>query len=147
MDDAVLVRDPDRAGGVPHHGHRLGERESGAKQPPAELLALEPLHGEPGLVALRAVRDVADDARVIEGGEQPRLAIEARHRARHVRGHHLERDRPPADPVGRAEHHPHPALARDRLEREAIGYDVSGPHAPTIPRAPAKIDREAGAGH
>jgi hypothetical protein len=76
-----------------------------ALEPRAEILAVEPLHGEEQLTALRlAVSDVADDAGVGELGEQLDLAHEARgvlpaRVGEDLEGHGLARGAIPAFPA------------------------------------------------
>ena len=100
MDDARLVRGFERLGDLPGDGERLLERQAGSGGPRAadqrvERVALDQLHGERarggGVFEAEDLRDV----RVVEGREDPRLALEAREPIRVLRkrlGQNLQRD-------------------------------------------------------
>jgi hypothetical protein len=68
------------------------------------------------------VRDVRDDARVGELGQEARLAREAlrRLRARALRVDQLQRHAVTRIPIARAEHGAHPAAAGLPLDLEAV---------------------------
>ena len=89
-----------------------------------EILALEPLHRQVVLARVGdAVGGVADDVRVIELGEDRRLAHEALDVDRVLAVEDLERDRPLVEAIVRAEHRPHPPGARLVLEDEPTSDD------------------------
>ena len=82
MDDALLVRLLESLRDLPGDGHGLVDGNRPALQPLGEVLALDQLHGEQ--VSVAAVRErrllesvEVGDRRVVERGEQLRLALEA----------------------------------------------------------------------
>jgi hypothetical protein len=95
MDDAVRVRGVERLDDLAGDGQRLGERERSADDAFGQRLALDQLEddGRAGSGVLDAVD--GGDARMVDGGEQPRLALEAgeairiagERRRQHLDGH------------------------------------------------------------
>ena len=132
----VAVHDPERvrrrqsARHARRHRERVPGRERSAREPRREVLAVEPLHGEPGSSIRRsAVRDVPHDRRVIERGDEARLPLEAGDVTRRERVQQLERHHCAAPlTVARAQDRPHAARARDALDLEAPADDAARCH-------------------
>jgi hypothetical protein len=78
MDRAARVDGGENFGRLPRERDVLGDAEGAARDAALQVLALEPFHGEVRLARGRhAVRQVADDARMLELGDQGCLAAEA----------------------------------------------------------------------
>jgi hypothetical protein len=79
MDDPLLVGGIERIRDLPRQGERLCERHRATREPVGQRLAVHQLHDERADVG--AVLDAIDrrDVGVIERGQHPRLALEARH--------------------------------------------------------------------
>ena len=78
MDDAALVRRPDRARGLPQKHDRAIDRQRPGLEASLEIIAAQPLHQEVRAVAV--IPDVVnlDDARVMDARRRPRLVEESR---------------------------------------------------------------------
>ena len=126
MDDALLVGGVERVGDLPRDGERLGERQARrcsaptARDPLGERLALDQFqHQGAHAVGLFDAVDRAD-VRMIQRGEHPRLALEARAplRVGRERGRQdLDRDLAPERVVVGAVHLAHAADAEQRADR------------------------------
>ena len=94
VDDAARVDRGHRRGRSPHDLDRVAHAERRAPLALAEVLAVEPLHREEEApVVPGAVRDVLDDVRVAQIGEDRDLAREAGALVRRRRGaQELDRD-------------------------------------------------------
>ena len=69
--DAARVRRAERLADSSAQAHRLADEEAPVAQALAQVFARQPLHGQPALaLGVGAMRDVADDARVVQVGEQ-----------------------------------------------------------------------------
>ncbi|MFO0758901.1 MAG: sigma 54-interacting transcriptional regulator [Byssovorax sp.] len=134
VEDAARVGPGERVGDGDAEAHRLVDRERAAAEARREVFPVEPLHGKKWLaVRGRPVGEVAHDPRVIEPGEQARLAREALL----LRGavHHLERDPVARHEVGARVDRPHPARPGGPLDLEAIGDPIPGAHAAIVPES------------
>ena len=119
MDDALLVGLLERLGDLPGDRDGLVDGDRPALQPLREVLALDELHGEQVRAAaaregrlLEAVQ--VGDVRVVERGEQLRLALEAGEAVgvrREGLRQELQRDVPAEPRVRRAPDLSHPAGA------------------------------------
>ena len=116
----------------------------GSLQPLLEVLALEPLHREVERAARRRpVGDVADDRRVRELGEDPRLAREAVGDARRVGAQGLQGDALAVDAIEGAKDRPHRPGAGELFDLEPIADDLAAPHAWGVSHGPwARGSRE-----
>ena len=78
VDDAVLVRGLERLGNLTRDRQRVLERQRPLRDAGAQIVTLDEFHdqrgGVPGLLEAVDLRDV----RMVERGERPRLALEAR---------------------------------------------------------------------
>ena len=134
MDDAGLVGRLQRLGDLGRDGEGLFDRDRAALDEVVEPLALDQLHHQDvdAVEVLEAVEDC--NVRVIEGGEDPGLALEAGVALgvrSEVLGQGFERDLTAELRVGGAPHLPHPAFAElcgDLVEAEA-GTGTEG-HVP-----------------
>ncbi len=123
MHDALRVRGFERVGDLPGEAERGLDVETMRRpgEPGGQGLALDQFEDERRLA--RAAGDAVDgsDVRVIQRGEQPRLALETGE-AIDVRGQlgrqHLERDIAPQLHIARAIHLAHAALADQRPDVE-----------------------------
>ncbi|MEJ7732564.1 MAG: hypothetical protein WKG00_25585 [Polyangiaceae bacterium] len=132
VDDAALVQHLQRLGDALRQAHALADAHPATRQPRAQRLALQPLHGQPGQALVgEPVGHVADDARVAEPGEHRRLAREA-HRVlvaldlEDLDGHHLA-----ALPIARAIDVAHAARAGAALDLEPLHDDGAREHDPS----------------
>ena len=126
MDDALGVRLLQGLGDLLRDLEGFVDGYGAPRQALLEILALHQLEGEEGLpVGLLEPID-GGDVRVVEGGEEVSLALEAAQALRVV-GHfgrqHLDRDLAPQRGVGRAVDLPHPARSeggRDAVVRQGL---------------------------
>jgi hypothetical protein len=119
VNDLARVRDGQPAGEIADHPEALAQREPATMQPHREVLAFEPLHREERLVAAHhSVRDVANDPRMLELGEDFHLAFEAL--AVVVRIEQLQRDLTRCLEIDRSVHGAHAAGADTLDELEAL---------------------------
>jgi hypothetical protein len=132
MDDAGFVRGLERIGDLARDRQRFGERDGTALNAVREVLAPDQLHDERHVTAgaARRVLEAVDlgDVGMIQGGQRPRLALEAGetldiHRER--AGENLQRHVAPEPRIPRAIHLAHSAGADrgDDLVRAETGTD------------------------
>lgn len=128
VNDAAPVRLRERRGDAGEQRHALVDGEHAATQVLLEVLAREPLHDEIRLAVLtHPVRDVADDARVVELGEQLGLAGESLRLPRlDMRLEQLHGDELAAELVAGAKDHAHAAGSDLDLQPEAVIQEVTG---------------------
>ena len=141
VDDVALVRGAERARDLDRVGDRLGH---GQPPEPAdavlERLALDVLEDDVRAAVVLAGVDHADDVRVVELGDRPRLAAEALElvgvRA-HLAVHQLDRDLALEHRVEGAVDRRHAAVPDLRVEPVAAGEERAhvGAHGPPIVRA------------
>ena len=145
MDDALVVGLLERLGDLPGDLERLVERDGAPREALLEVLALDQLEGEEGLAVGFLEPVDGGDVRVVERGEQMRLALEAPQAVGvlgHLRRQDLDRDVAVEVRVGRAVDLAHPAGAERRgdpvvRQRPAdqrslpwTGADYEAPRAP-----------------
>ena len=130
--DAVRVRLCERRGDRRHHEDRVLDRERRGGEAVRQRLAVDPLHGEERRAGRRrAVEHVAYDGRVPERREERRLTLEADVALRALFVQDLERDGFAREPIHRAVHGAHRAVARGALDREPARDDVARLHDAT----------------
>jgi hypothetical protein len=129
VNDARLVGGLERARDLPADLERLVDRQGAAPQALGQGLALDELEHEEA-AAVRFLEPVdPGDVRVGEGGEQPRLALEAREAfgiGRKRIGQHLDRHRASEARVFAAVDDTHAAAADFAFD--GIGADAIGEH-------------------
>ena len=95
MDDALVVRLLERLGDLPRDLERLVDRDRAPREALLEVLALDELEREEGLAVGLLEPVDGGDVRVVERGEQMRLALEAGEAIgvlRDLGRQHLDRD-------------------------------------------------------
>ncbi len=113
-------------------GQRLLGGEAALHEAALQVLALQPLHGqERGPVGGLPVPEVTDDARMIEGPQHARFALEAL--AVDVgAAHDLQRDERTTLDVSGSEDVTHAPAARGLLDHEALVEHAAELHAPIV---------------
>jgi hypothetical protein len=135
MDDAALVCLGERRTNAQRHRHGVAQAEWSAADALGQVLALDPLHGQVGLVCLvDSVRHVGDDVGVVQFGQDLGLARKALNILRRaVRLEKLERNRSPELLIDRAKDRAD-AAARDLvLDQKTLREQLTGDgmaHAP-----------------
>ena len=153
VDEAARMREREALGGAADDGDALADCEAPAVKAVAEVLPVEPLHGDVG-EALRgdAVGDVADDCGVVEFGERLAFTQEPADLGYAALLDHLERDALAGESIARAVDGAHAARSREAHDLEAVGdegavlhggeYHTRRREAPAhryaLPAAPAK---------
>ena len=136
MDDAADVGDAERAGDIEPDAADLPRGEPAATpQPRREVLAVDELHDQVGLVAVGARVQAGDDVRVAEDGGGQRLAPEALGEVGvggDLGAQQLDRDRPLGAYVDGPMDRRHPAATDDRPEPVAPAEE---PHRAAATRA------------
>jgi hypothetical protein len=126
MDDPARMRGAECARRGARDEERVGDAERMMIEARRQIFARQPLHREVlRAVVHRAVREVANDVRVIDRGEHLDLAREPERRLR--RCDDLERDLEVGLRVARSVHPPHASGRRERDDLEAIRDDRSDP--------------------
>jgi hypothetical protein len=123
MDDAGVVCGLERLGDLTCDRQRLVELDRPARDPRAEVFAIDELHDQRALI-VEAV-DLRD-ARVVECRERPRFALEAREPLRVGRERlwqDLQRDLTPQRRIARAIDLTHAAFAK--LGEDLVGSEPS----------------------
>jgi hypothetical protein len=126
VNDAAFVRSLERVGDLACDRQRVVDRDGGVPDAIGERLALDELHDESQRTA--RVLDAVDmgDMRMIERGEQLRLAFEARDAfaiGRHRRGKDLDRDVTLQPRVARAVHLTH--ASGTKCTEDLVGAQAS----------------------
>ncbi len=123
VDDAASVRGVERGGGGARDGEDVGHAERAARQAMGEVFPFEPLHGEIKRAAVGcAVRQVANDAGMVDRGEDLRFPDEALCLAP-CRGEDLERDVSPGCRVVGAVDVAHSSRGDERMQLEPLPDD------------------------
>ena len=149
MDDALVVGLLERLGDLPRDLERLVDGDGAAREALLEVLALDQLEGEEGL-AVRLLEPVdRGDVRVVERGEEVRLALEAREALgvlRHLRRQHLDRDVAAEVRVGGAVDLAHPAGAEgggDPVVRQRLADQRGLPSGTNAVNCSGNVGRSA----
>jgi len=145
MDHPLPVGGLERFGHLDTDEQRLFDPQRPAGEAPGQILACDELHGQEVDAPLRVQAVDRGDPRVVDRGEEPRLALEARQPlgvAGEDLGEDLDRHLAPESGVRRLPHHAHAALA-DLFDQAVLQEILPGRdlhfRSPHLWRMPATI--------
>ncbi|MBS1152727.1 MAG: hypothetical protein H6Q89_4425 [Myxococcaceae bacterium] len=126
VDDALGVDRGEALGELGEDPQRAIDRHRAQAQPRLERLALDELHHQAGEVLVEAELDHPHHRRVVDRGEQPRLALEPLGHPRlevEILAQHLHRHGATEGQLGGAVDQPHSAAAEQGVDPEAAVED------------------------
>jgi hypothetical protein len=136
MNDAARMRRTQGLGDEPYEREAVGHREPASSEAIRQILAFEPFHGEPGFVRGKdAMRDVADDVRMVERREHPSLVEETARAALFGITKHFERDEVSRRGIARSKNGAHTPARCVCLERESPIDEITWLHRRRMPQA------------